>query len=216
MYLYSHSSLKVGDEIDDAFTHHFVAYQGLLKDLGVEVSIRHITEFNDPASLVTKGTFLGKRLQLATKNEVSVGHRLPITVSLGVFEGLSDHKQLKEASLHTRRIENLKEGSDYRFLSDYALIIDYDEYAKHHKILGKTAENWRELGVSLRLANLSEVLWKGVRMHRGSHQHIPKTFANHKLVVSYDPKQEKDFHVFIPNQLQPNRDRLIYKATSLV
>jgi len=209
IHLYTHSSLKVSLEDDNIFSNYVVNNAELLNELGVHISIDHVAEINDPVPLATKGTLLGQGVQMAAMDAQEKGRKFPVSVSLRVLKPLSKHPQLSETKIHRRRFEDLAEGVDYEVLEQYSKIVDYDRYAQHHKIYGRTVEAWRQTGVSLNLADVSRNVVKVWRGQRGSHRHIPKSLSFHKLVIETGEKGESNYG-YIPVEHRRNLERVIY------
>ncbi|MCP5505648.1 MAG: hypothetical protein H7A38_02060 [Chlamydiales bacterium] len=215
--LYTHSTLKI-DDIDDAlFTNFILCQKELLKQLDVHLSFHHVTELDDIVSLATKGTFLGKGLQMAAEQEARTGGDFPIDVSLHVFKVIpfSDHEQIHETEVHLRRIEHLEKGKDYISISQFRSIKDYDDYGLSYRFKGRRLEAWRKTGISLNLAETSELIWRAWRYFFKLAHPIPKKHANDKLVVTYNPVGERQ-HTFIRTHLTPNLDKLFYQQLPII
>jgi hypothetical protein len=209
--LYTHSTLKIDKKDDEHFTAFILAQKDLLSGLDVRLSFQHVTELDDIVSLVTDGTFLGGKLQSAGNSVLSIS----IDVALNVFKSIpfSESNQIKDLGVHLRRIEPLQEGKDWVTIRDH--IENYDAYAQAYQIKGKSLEEWRKIGIQLKLAEKSEFIWRSWRSLFDLAHPIPKENANDKLVVTYN-SDGKTRHTFIRIHLTPHLDRKNGKVQSRV
>ena len=170
MDLYTHSSLKVDDAEEETFSTFFDFHKvRVLDPLEIDVSIKHVTEKDDPVTLYPVGTLLGKRIK-------------HIKTQLSVFTVKDKEHPQFVPNIHLRRIENLTHGTHYDL--EETTIKAYDQYGL--KKLGDIFDFVsKSASRNAKLNRLAEAALKTEDPERtGSLRGIPEGKEESKLVAT--------------------------------
>jgi len=190
--VYSHSTLKVHEDDDKAFTQFFQKHKDVMVAMGGKLEFDHITEEGDIVSMFGRDrTFLGKGL----KDDFDFEFR--------VFRPLetSESPQITKLGTHIRRVEGLTVGTDIEWTE--VSVEDYEELCSQKRIAKAALDTWHRIGNKLGLFSAMDSIWRSGRYLGRGNRFISWEDRNKKLIVKHQERHR--FSPIIPNHLKVER-----------